>query len=325
MEKVEEILKNPVEWLSNATGIPVGLCTLLFTSLAGIAFVWFLRWLILKLVWRQTEDLRVRYLWRKFSGYAASVLAVLLVGRVWFEGFHNAATFLGLLSAGLAIALKDPLVNLVGWMFILWRRPFAVGDRIQIGIHSGDVIDLTVFRFTLAEIGNWVHADQITGRIVHIPNGKVFTEPLAIYSRGLHDFIWNEVAVLVTFESNWKRAKDILNKIAVTHAGNLAKPAENKLKEYARDFLIVPVDLTPRVFTTVEASGILLTVRHVCQSRLRRESTEEIWEDVLDRFAECDDIDFAYPTTRSYNYVTEGKRGTGANQPASAHDPNTEH
>ena len=324
MEKVEEILKNPVEWLSKATGIPVGLCHLLFTSLAGIAFVWFLRWLILKLVWRQTEDLGVRYRWRKTSSYIAFVLATLLVGRVWFEGFHNAATFLGLLSAGLAVAFKDPLVNILGWVHIVWRKPFAVGDRIQIGIHSGDVIDLSVFRFTLAEIGNWVHADQITGRIVHIPNGKVYVEPLAIYSRGMHDFIWNEVAVLVTFESNWKRAKDILNEIVVNHAGKLAEPAESKLKEYARDFLIVPVDLTPRVFTTVEASGILLTVRHVCQSRHRRESTEEICEDVLDRFAECDDIDFAYPTTRSYNYVTEGKRGTGAMRPASAHEPDTE-
>ena len=248
----------------------------------------------------------------------------MLVGRVLFEGFHNAATFLGLLSAGLAVALKDPLVNLVGWMFILWRRPFAVGDRIQIGIHAGDVMDLTTSRFTLAEIGNWVHADQVTGRIVHIPNGKVFVEPVAIYSRGMHDFIWNEVAVLVTFESNWKRAKDILNEIAVNHAGHLAEPAESKLKEYARDFLIVPIDMTPRVFTTVEESGVLLTVRHVCRSRHRRESTQEIWEDVLDRFAECDDIDFAYPTKRSYDNVTEGKRGTGAKLPTFAHDPNTE-
>jgi len=308
-------MQNLVVWLSKATGISAGLYSLLLTYVAGIALLWSLRWLILKLVWRQTEDLQVRYKWRKISGYAAFVLTVLLVGPVLSEGFHSAATFLGLLTAGLAIALKDPLVNLVGWMFIIWRRPFKVGDRIQIGIHAGDVIDLTTFRFTLAEIGNWVLADQITGRIVHIPNGKIFVEPLAIYSRGLHDFIWNEVAVLVTFESNWKRAKDILNEIAVAHAGNLAEPAERKLKEYARDFLIVPVDLTPRVFTTVEASGILLTVRHVCQSRHRRESTQEIWEDVLDRFAECDDINFAYPTQRSYSNVTEGKRGTGAMRP----------
>jgi hypothetical protein len=140
-------------------------------------------------------------------------------------------------------------------------------------------MDLTISRFTLAEIGNWVHADQITGRIVHIPTGKVFVEPLAVYSRGMHDFIWNEVAVLVTFESNWKRAKDILNEIAVNRAGHLAEPAESKLKEYARDFLVVPVDLTPTVFTTVAESGVLLTVRHVCRSRHRRESTQEIWED----------------------------------------------
>jgi len=320
MEKVEEILQTRLEWLSKATGIPVGLYNLLFTSLAGIVFLWFLRWLILKLVWWQTENLQVRYQWRRISSYAAFVLTVLLLGRVLFEGFHGVATFLGLMTAGLAIALKDPLVNLVGWMLIVWRRPFAVGDRIQIGIHAGDVMDLTISRFTLAEIGNWVHADQITGRIVHIPTGKVFVEPLAIYSKGMHDFLWNEVAVLVTFESNWKRAKDILNEVAVNHAGHLAKPAESKLKEYAKDFLVVPVDLTPRVFTTVEESGVLLTVRHVCRSRHRRESTQEIWEDVLDRFAGCDDVDFAYPTKRAYDNVREGKRGTGAKPPTCAHD-----
>jgi small-conductance mechanosensitive channel len=324
MEKIEEILRNPVVWLNKATGISVGLYSLLLTYVAGIIFLWSLRWLILRLVWRQTEDFQIRYHWQKISGYAAFVLTIMLVGRILFEGFHGVATFLGLLTAGLAVALKDPLVNLVGWMFIFWRRPFVVGDRIQIGIHSGDVIDLTLFRFTLAEIGNWVHADQITGRIVHIPNGKVFVEPLAIYSRGMHDFIWNEVAVLVTFESNWKRAKDFLDEIAVSHAGNLAEPAERKLKEYARDFLIVQgVDLTPKVFTTVEASDILLTVRHLCPSRHRRESSQEIWEGVLDRFAECDDINFAYPTQRSYSNVTEGKRGTGAMRPTCANDPNT--
>ena len=73
----------------------------------------------------------------------------------------------------------------MGWMLIIWRRPFAVGDRIQIGNHAGDVMDLTISRFTLAEIGNWVHADQITGRIVHIPTGKVFVEPLAVYKQGV--------------------------------------------------------------------------------------------------------------------------------------------
>jgi hypothetical protein len=62
-------------------------------------------------------------------------------------------------------------------------------------------------------------------------------------------------------------------------------------------------------------------VRHVCRSRHRRESTQEIWEDVLDRFAEGNDIDFAYPTSRSYSNVTEGKRGTGVKLPTFVQDP----
>lgn len=115
-----------------------------------------------------------------------------------------------------------------------------------------------------------------------------------------------------------------MNEIAVNHAGHLAKSAESKLKEYARDFLIVPVNLTPIAFTTIETSGILQTVHNVCRSRHRRESTRKIWEDVLDRFAECDDIDFDYPTSRSYSNVIEGKRGTMVTLPKSTHELNTE-
>jgi small-conductance mechanosensitive channel len=95
-------------------------------------------------------------------------LFFLLVGRVWLKEFESVTTFLGIVSAGLAIAMKDPLVNVAGWLFILWRHPFKVGDRIQIGVHAGDVIEISIFQFTIMEIGNWVHADQRTGRIVHI-------------------------------------------------------------------------------------------------------------------------------------------------------------
>ena len=94
------------------------------------------------------------------------------------EGLRSLGTFLGLLSAGLAIALKDVVASMAGWIFILWRRPFQLGDRIQIGDRAGDVVDLRLFQFTLLEIGNWVDADQSTGRSIHVPNGAVFTEPL---------------------------------------------------------------------------------------------------------------------------------------------------
>jgi small-conductance mechanosensitive channel len=160
-------------------------------------------------VWKRTEDVRIRYIWQKTSIYLISIIIFILLGMLWFKGFGDIGTFLGLLSAGLAIALKDPLINIVGWFFIIIRKPFTLRDRIQIGQHAGDVIDIRIFQFTLMEIGNWVDADQSTGRVIHIPNGIVFTEVTANYNKGF-EYIWNEIPVLITFESNWRKAKDIL-------------------------------------------------------------------------------------------------------------------
>ena len=105
---------------------------------------------------------------------------------VWIEAIGQFGAFLGLLTAGLAIALKDPLTNIAGWIFILTRQPFKLGDRVQIGDQAGDVIDIRLFQFTLLEIGNWVNADQSTGRIIHVPNGTVFTQSQANYSTGFN-------------------------------------------------------------------------------------------------------------------------------------------
>ncbi|RKY95964.1 MAG: mechanosensitive ion channel family protein, partial [Candidatus Hydrothermota bacterium] len=174
---------------------------------------------------------------------------------------------------------------------------------------SGDVIDIRIFEFSILEIGNWVNADQSTGRVIHVPNGLVMKQTLANYSQGLQ-YIWNEVPVLITFESDWKKAKEILFRIAEKHALHLSKAAEKRLKEAARKYMIYYTKLTPTVYTSVEDSGVLLTLRYLCEPRKRRDTEQAIWEDVLTEFSKCDDIDFAYPTQRFYDNILEGKPGT---------------
>jgi small-conductance mechanosensitive channel len=229
--------------------------------------------------------------------------------RIWFQGMGSLSTMIGLLSAGVAIALKDALVNLAGWLFIVWRRPFEVGDRIEVGDVAGDVIDLRIFQFTLMEIGNWVQADQSTGRIIHVPNGRVFTQTLANYSKGFQ-YIWDEVGVLVTFESDWEKAKQILLDIATRHAEHLSSEAEQRVREVSKKFMIFYSKLTPIVYTSVEDCGVLLTLRFLTEPQKRRGRMEAIWEDVLRAFSQQDDIDFAYPTQRFYFNAREGKTGT---------------
>jgi len=247
----------------------------------------------------KTENVKLRYQWQKTTTYIVFILGIIIIGRVWFKGVQSIATYLGLLSAGVAIALKDPLTNITGWLFILWRAPLEVGDRVQVGEHAGDVIDINIFKFTIMEIGNWVDADQTTGRIIHIPNGKVFSEALANYGKGFK-YIWNEMPVLLTFESDWRKAKKILEDISEKYAAHLSKTAGKRLKEASKKFLIYEPNLEPSVFTSVQDSGVQLTIRYLCNPRNRRNTEQDIWEEILIEFMCHDDIEFAYPTSRVY-------------------------
>jgi len=298
------------EWLELSLGMDARTQNQLAATVIVILLLWLIRRVVLRVVWQRVEDVRARYRWQKSTSYVIVPLGMLIVGRIWFQGFGSIATFLGLASAGVAIALKDLLVNLAGWAFILWRRPLEVGDRIQIGEHSGDVIDIRIFQFTLLEIGNWVGADQSTGRIMHVPNGRVLTDVTANYTKGFQ-YIWNEIPVLVTFESDWKRAKQLLNEIVERHAAHLTTTAEEGIRTVSRRFMIFYQTLTPIVYTSVVDSGVLLTLRYLCEPRKRRGSEQAIWEDILAAFAQCDDIDFAYPTKRFYDNRIEGKPGAG--------------
>ena len=271
----------------------------LIESVALIIFIWLIKILIVKLINKNINDVKTQYHWRKLINSTIFIILIILVGRIWFKGAQSLVTYLGLLSAGVAIALKDVLANLAGWLYIISRRPFNVGDRVQIGKFAGDVIDQNFFEFTLLEIGNWVHADQSTGRLVHIPNGKIFSQDLANYDKGFK-YLWNEIEIVLTFESNWQKAKIILLDIANNKGENISKRMETQIKRAAKKYMIYYKELTPIVYTSVVDHGVRLTIRHLCETRKRRGYTEAIWEDILLEFAKNKDIELAYPTTRFY-------------------------
>jgi len=158
-------------------------------------------------------------------------------------------------------------------------------------------VDRSLFQFTIMEIGNWISADQSTGRLIHIPNAKVFTEPLANYVAGF-PYLWNELRVLVTFESDWRNAKAVLAELAADYTVDISKEAHRPKQKGEQRFLIRYRKLTPVVYVSVEDSGVLLTLRYLCRPRERRRTASELWERVLDAFDEHGTITLAYPTQR---------------------------
>ncbi|MBO6522768.1 MAG: mechanosensitive ion channel [Balneolaceae bacterium] len=302
---MEEFRNSIMEYLGNSPDVTSSI----IETLVVILVLWLVRLVVFRIIIKRTDSKRTQYKWRKNLTYISVFIGILLIGRIWFVGIGSLATFLGLLSAGLAIALKDPVTDLAAWLFIIWRKPFDVGDRIELDGSRGDVIDVRPFKFTILEIGNWVDADQSTGRVIHIPNHFVFTGQLANYTSDFK-FIWNEIQVLVTFESDWKKAKGILQSIIRSVSKEFIEEAKNQITKASKSYLIEYRYLTPIVYTDVKDSGINLTVRYLTDPRRRRGTSQRIWEEILEEFAEHDDIDFAYPTIRYYDNPKEGKPGT---------------
>lgn len=269
-------------------------------SIAAFVLLFLFKEITCRVVNRNVADDKRRYHARKSITYVYGAVLFVVIGSIWFRGMTSLGTFLGLASAGLAVALHDPISNIAGFFFIEARKPFVVGDRVEIDGTMGDVIDIRLFQFSIVEVGNWVDADQSTGRIIHVPNSMAMRKPLANSHVGF-EYIWNEIPVLITFESDWKKAKELLLKIGRENTEFLSNGAQEQIRQAAQKYLIVAGKLTPTVYMTVKDSGVMLTIRYLVNPRQRRGTEMKIWEEILDAFAEHSNIELAYPTIRYFS------------------------
>jgi small-conductance mechanosensitive channel len=277
-------------------------------SLAAIIITYFITFIVVRIINKTVKDLKRKYTLRKFAVYIGTLICILAIILIWIQRTGSVTTIISVIGAGLMLALHQPITSIAGWLLILIRRPYEIGDRISIGNNSGDVIDIRLFYTSMLEIGNWVDADQSTGRIIHSPNGKVFTEPIINYTRGF-EYIWNEIKIVVTFESDWKKARKIILDIGTKDFMDLGERVKAKIERMSKKYMIHYGKFTPIVWTNIVDFGVELTLRYLTEARRRRSTQDAICQDVLDSFKKEKNIDFAYPTYRIYR---QGETPSGA-------------
>ncbi len=261
-----------------------------------IAVFFIIKILVNRWVYKRVHEPEKSYRIKKSTNTLLVVLSMIVLAFLWSQHLGSLSTFLGLLSAGLAIALRDFLVNFFAWIFIVTRRPFEVGDRISISGLTGDVIDLRIFEFTMLEVDK-VSGEQSTGSLIHMPNARVIAEPLINETRGF-GYIWSEVKVLLTFESDWQLAKTRFQQMINQQNEEIAEEAKNSLKKANQRYFMYYSSLTPIVYTSVENSGVLLTIRFLCEPRQKRMEIEKLWEAILAEIEKEPAMELAYPTSR---------------------------
>jgi small-conductance mechanosensitive channel len=289
-----------MDWIADTFGVDDSIVDNIVLSLLALVAIMVVRLLVLRVIHNVgSVEPEAQYRARKIVNYTITAIFVVTLAFIWVEAFSSLPTYLGLVSAGIAIALADILKNMAGWAYILSRKPFQVGDRIEVTGLKGDVVDIRLFRFSLMEVEGWVDAEQSTGRLIHVPNGVVFNQPVANYTEGFA-FIWDELPVLVTFESEWKLAEQLIRDVLASEAPDVESAAGTRIRETARTYSIRVGTLTPTVYVSVRDSGVLLTARYLVETRTRRGRADRIWRGILDAFDREPAVNLAYPTIRTY-------------------------
>jgi small-conductance mechanosensitive channel len=244
---------------------------------------------------RTSKDERERYRRRNFLSTIVVLGALAAIAILWAHTLKNKGTFLGLIGAGLAVALREPLLSVAGRLAIFTGHMYTAGDRIELQQMKGDVIDVGFFYTRMLEIGAWIRGDQYSGRLILIPNSIIFGSPILNYTQHL-SCIWDEVGLPITYNSDMEAAIRILTEVGQEYTKEFLKTAQQELEAMKKEFLVPPVEFQPTVFVTVTSNWTELRLRYVVESKKRRQASSFIYKEVFSRVQKNKNIQIASET-----------------------------
>lgn len=300
--------------LSAGTLQPAGRAEVLlekvFWTFAAAAIAYLLVRATQRALVKPSIEVAVRHKIRLTTSWIGIVVFLIAAALIWVGQIQNLGVFLGIVGAGIALSLQETLLCIAGWLLWVVRRPFDIGDRIEVDGRTGDVIGISVFQTSMLEVGNWIKADQSTGRMLIIPNSMIVRHAVYNYTKGF-PFVWDEFSTVVTFESDWQEGERLMLAKAEIEAEKMEREVQRQIKQMQRRYAIHYEQLGPIVYTSIADNGVRLTLRYLTPARMRRSINHRISRNVLEAFIEHPRIDFAYPTTRFFRNVDEGKSALG--------------
>ena len=252
-----------------------------------LAVVWLAAILARRAMDRAKLEPAQRYNARRLVRFGLTVVAVVALVIIWQPLGGNLGPALGLATAGLAFAMQEVIGAVAGWFNISFGSIYTIGDRIQVGEVRGDVIDISLLKTRLIEVGaadgsSWVHGAQYTGRVVTVSNKKTFTEPVYNYS-AYFEYIWDELVVAIPHHGQWQRASEIMEDEA--RRLSASKGAREAMEETRRRFPVPATEVEPLVFAEADEDYMRLYARFVVPIRTTRSVRDEFTRSVHQRLA----------------------------------------
>lgn len=258
------------QWFQQLTqGDSSGLLIRLLYFLFWSFFVLFLVWLARKGINRLVRDNAMRYRAKKSASLTGYII-IMLVAVFSFTGkLQYLGITIGLVSAGIAFTMQEVFLSLAGWIAIYSSNMFKPGDRIELNGVRGDVIDISITRITLMEIGAWSSSDNYSGRIVRLSNAFVFKGPVYNYSTDF-PFVWDEINLPVHYGSDVEQTTQLLLDAATQTLGDFPAQAQRHWQIMVRKYLIENAVVDPTVGIKLTDNWIEFNLRYVVAYEKRR-------------------------------------------------------
>ena len=213
--------------------------------------------------------------------YFMWIFILFIAFSLLFKQVGSLITSLGLIGFGITLALQKPILNFVGWLTIVFNKTYKIGDVVSINNMNGRVYDVKVMYTNVSELNS---IGDPTGKSISIPNEFVLTSPITNFTIG-ESYIWDEIVIYLTYQSNWKKAQKIAQKIIQDYYDKNIKKELKKtfIREFKGQDKVVP-----RI--GINEKGVVLKFRYLVDFNIINETKGEMVKILLDKLKSKDII-----------------------------------
>jgi len=286
---------------STVDGVAVSFLLTKFLSLTTVVFAAYGIYRILLVAFdRRTPDKRRKHDAKNVLRLTVGIAGVFAVLGVATEQWLGLLFSLGVVGFAVTFALQQPLFSLIGWLYIMVKRPYQVGDRVAIEGSKGDVVEVSFLVTTLWEInGELVSSNQPSGRIITMPNSVVLSSHVKNYTREEFPFVWNELTIQVAYETEFDYAVETMTRVADDYLGD---EMAGRIQRYRERLAETPVELEVRDRPTVnvvqQESWVEFRLRYLVHPKRGQRVRNDLYEQILDAFNEEPDR-VRFPVSRN--------------------------
>jgi len=278
------------------------------TSMIGAVVLFFIFLLFVSkyLVRKYMSDNDRFYTINKALNISFVTILIFTLLLAYIDNVSYLVTILGFASAGIAIAMKDWFMSLMGWFTIVMGGAIHVGDRVKFQRgnieYIGDIVDISMLRMTLHEdvtLTAYMN-NRRAGRIIFIPNNFIFTDMIANYSHAGLKTVWDGIDFMVTFDSDIHKASQIAKEITKKYSKGYTDITRKQLNKLRSQYSIRNTNVEPRILTFIEPYGMKISAWYLTNSYATLTLRSTISAEIIARIQAEDGINLAFPTQSIY-------------------------